>query len=372
MALAMAAMVMAAAVAGTTKAPAPKVTGPVSKAALGQAPRVEVAFVLDTTGSMSGLIEGAKRRIWSIARHIGEGKPRPELRIALVGYRDVGDAYVTRVHPFSADLDEVYQSLSSFRAEGGGDTPEHVSAAMRDAVEKLQWSSSDPRVLKVIFLVGDAPPHTDYQDGLDYRRHVADARARGIVVDAIQCGGDQKTAAVWSEVASIGLGHYARIDADGGMNATVTPYDAELARLGAELSSTVVISGRADERAKAAGSLAARNAMPAAVAAEAAAYAGAAPTVLASADLVDKPVAQQREELKAGNAPSLAGKTEAEALAELGARKTKREQLQKKIAEVQKKREAALREADGAPKDAFDAEVVAKLKERAAKVGITY
>ena len=349
---------------------APKVTGaPAKKSAA--APRVEVAFVLDTTGSMSGLIEGAKRRIWSIARRIGEGRPRPELRIALVGYRDLGDAYVTRVHPFSADLDEVYQSLSSFRAEGGGDTPEHVSAALRDAVETLPWSSSDPRVLKVIFLVGDAPPHTDYQDGFDYRRHVADARARGIVVDAIQCGADSRTAAVWSEVASIGLGHYARIDADGGMNAAVTPYDAELARLGAELSSTVVISGRADERAKTAGALAARKAMPAAVAAEAAGYIASAARV-AAADLVDRPAEEQKAALSAGHAPAMAGKSVDEAMAELGARKAKREELQKKIAEVQKQREAALRETDGAPKDAFDAAVVAKLKERAAKVGIAY
>jgi hypothetical protein len=365
MALAMAALVLAA--AGTAK-----MTAPAPKVAAGQGPRVEVAFVLDTTGSMSGLIEGAKRRIWSIARRIGEGRPRPELRIALVGYRDIGDAYVTRVHPFSADLDEVYQSLSSFRAEGGGDTPEHVSAALRDAVEKLPWSTSNGQVLKVIFLVGDAPPHTDYQDGFDYRRHVADARARGIIVDAIQCGGDPRTAAVWNEVASLGLGNYARIDADGGMNAAVTPYDAELARLGAALSETVVISGRADERAKAQTKMAARAAMPAAVAAEAAGYYAGAGAPLASADLVDKPVAEQRQELKAGNAPALAGKSEADALAELGARKAKREQLQKQIQEVQKKRDAALREAEGAPKDAFDAEVVAKLKERAAKVGIAY
>src|SRR5438105_4222659 len=84
-------------------------------------PRVEVAFVLDTTGSMGGLIEGAKRRIWSIARRIGEGRPRPDLRIALVGYRDLGDAYLTRVHDFTGDMDEVFANLSAFRAEGGGD-----------------------------------------------------------------------------------------------------------------------------------------------------------------------------------------------------------------------------------------------------------
>src|SRR2546422_5427869 len=63
------------------------------------APRVEVAFVLDTTGSMGGLIDGAKRKIWSIARRIGEGRPRPDLRIALVGYRDLGDEYEGHFDP---------------------------------------------------------------------------------------------------------------------------------------------------------------------------------------------------------------------------------------------------------------------------------
>src|SRR5687768_11903365 len=77
-------------------------------------PRVEVAFVLDTTGSMGGLIDGAKRRIWTIARRIGEGRPRPDLRIALIGYRDQNDAYVTRIHDFSGDMDEVYERLMSF------------------------------------------------------------------------------------------------------------------------------------------------------------------------------------------------------------------------------------------------------------------
>src|SRR5258707_14403802 len=100
-------------------------------------PRVEVAFVLDTTGSMGGLIEGAKRRIWSIARRIGEGRPRPDLHIALVAYRDIGDEYVTRVHDFTGDMDEVSGHLSAFPAAGGGDTPEHASAAMHHAAHRL-------------------------------------------------------------------------------------------------------------------------------------------------------------------------------------------------------------------------------------------
>jgi hypothetical protein len=345
----------------------PRVTPAPGQAALAAVrPRVEVAFVLDTTGSMGGLIEGAKRRIWTIARHIGEGQPRPDLRIALVAYRDLGDAYVTEVHPFTSDMDAVYQSLASFRAEGGGDGPEHVSAALHDAAEKLPWSG--PNALKVIFLVGDAPPHVDYQDGFDYRRHVADAKRRGIVVDAIQCGGDVQTAAVWREIASVGLGHYAQIDSQGGMNAQVTPYDAELARLGAELSGTVVISGDVAARAEAAKTMGARQAMPAAVAVEAAGYLARADR-LAAQDLVDRPVEEQRAELKANRAPALAGKTEAEALAQLAGQKARRAELQSKIQELQKKRDAALAAGE---KDAFDSEVVAQLKEKGAKVGIKY
>src|SRR4029450_13716652 len=59
-------------------------------------PNVEVVFCLDTTGSMSGLIEGAKQKIWSISNQIISAKPTPSVRMALVGYRDRGDDYVTK------------------------------------------------------------------------------------------------------------------------------------------------------------------------------------------------------------------------------------------------------------------------------------
>ena len=61
----------------------------------GHAPRIEVAFVLDTTSSMTGLIEGAKRKIWTIARQMVSGRPTPAIKLGLIGYRDRGDEYVT-------------------------------------------------------------------------------------------------------------------------------------------------------------------------------------------------------------------------------------------------------------------------------------
>src|SRR5439155_9498717 len=41
-------------------------------------PRIEVCFVLDTTGSMTGLIEGAKQKIWSIANEMTGARPTPD------------------------------------------------------------------------------------------------------------------------------------------------------------------------------------------------------------------------------------------------------------------------------------------------------
>src|SRR5262245_1049263 len=79
-------------------------------------PHIEVVFVLDTTGSMDGLIDGAKQKIWSICNKIASGRPTPDLKVGLVAYRDRGDAYVTKVFDLSDDLDAVHSNLMGFKA----------------------------------------------------------------------------------------------------------------------------------------------------------------------------------------------------------------------------------------------------------------
>ena len=96
--------------------------------------RIEVCFVLDTTGSMGGLIAGAKAKIWSMANDIISAKPTPEVRFALIAYRDRGDDYVTKITPLTDDLDAVYAQLNTFKAAGGGDAPESVGRALAESV----------------------------------------------------------------------------------------------------------------------------------------------------------------------------------------------------------------------------------------------
>src|SRR5437764_14212279 len=103
----------------------------------GDPPKVEVVFVLDTTGSMGGLIDAAKQKIWSISNQIAAGQPAPQVKIGLVAYRDRGDEYVTRVYPLTDDLDAVHTNLMGFKAKGGGDFPESVNEALHVAVTKI-------------------------------------------------------------------------------------------------------------------------------------------------------------------------------------------------------------------------------------------
>jgi hypothetical protein len=209
--------------------------------------RIEVAFVLDTTGSMSGLLEGAKAKVWSIANQLATGQPKPDVRIGLVGYRDRGDAYVTRRMDLTGDIDAVYAELFALRAGGGGDTPESVNQALHEAVTGLGWST-DPGVYRVLFLVGDAPPHTDYQDDVAYSESVDLARAKGIVVNTVQCGSLGTTTPIWREIARTGAGQFAAIAQDGAMVTLAAPMDDELASLNRALAETVLAWGAEEEK----------------------------------------------------------------------------------------------------------------------------
>ncbi|NUN52003.1 MAG: VWA domain-containing protein, partial [Planctomycetaceae bacterium] len=222
---------------------------PASLPAKEERPRIEVAFVLDTTGSMGGLIETAKRKVWSIANDLLRAKPTPDLRLGLVAYRDRGDEYVTRITPLDADLDRVYADLTAFRADGGGDGPESVNRALRDAVTKLSWTAGD-RVLRVIFLVGDAPPHMDYAEDVPYARTCEEAVRAGIVINTLRCGGAADTEKVWTEIARLSEGTYAPIPQEGS-EAVATPFDGRIAELGGRMSAGFVAYGEDEARERA-------------------------------------------------------------------------------------------------------------------------
>ncbi|MDB5322744.1 MAG: von Willebrand factor, type [Phycisphaerales bacterium] len=202
-------------------------------------PQVEVCFVLDTTGSMSGLIEGAKAKIWTIANQIVKQKPSPDVKIALIAYRDRGDAYVTQRFDLTADIDTVFKNLTAFHADGGGDEPESVNQALDEAVNKITWSP-DRAVLKVIFLVGDAPPHMDYAGEKQYPAICKEAIKKDLLINTVQCGTIANTTPIWKEIAKSSEGEYAAIAQGGNMALVEAPQDKEIAKLNTELGKTLI------------------------------------------------------------------------------------------------------------------------------------
>jgi hypothetical protein len=375
-----------------------------------QQARVEVVFCIDTTGSMGGLIAGAQAKIWSIVNGIVAGKPTPQIKVGLVAYRDKGDAYITQVTDLTSDLDSIHQKLFGFKAEGGGDAPEHVNQALDDAVNKISWSPKSEKVYRTIFLVGDAPPHMDYTDDVKYPESCKAAVLKDIVVNTVCCGNDRQTAQIWNDIAKKSEGQYTAIRQDGGVQVVATPFDTEMAVLSGKLIETGVFGGGASlrreaeeakrEALKEADEVAtAKDARRAAVAADrgeyrakvssaaASAPAAAAPENLASmgmnkavgkADLVgafERDKTKALDGLKNEELPEEMQKmTDGERKEYLAKKAGEREEIRKKIDELSKKRAEFIQDEQkkrGVDKG-FDAVVLKMLQEQGAKKGIEY
>jgi Mg-chelatase subunit ChlD len=341
-------------------------------------PKIEVVFCLDTTGSMTKLIDGAKRKIWSISNQIAGGKPVPDLKLGLVAFRDKGDEYITKVFDLTDDLDAIHGHLKKFEAKGGGDIPESVNQALDDAVNKIKWST-DKETLRIIFLVGDAPPHMDYKDDVKYPVTCRKACEKGIIINTIQCGDDAECRKHWQEICRKAEGSYVQIPADGGkVQIVATPYDKRLGEINTEMAkTTLVYGGAAQQRAdkdKADGA----TKLAAPTAADRAAY-NAKSGQVASYDLLDsiKKGKVKLEDLKKDQLPKeLQGKTLKEQKAHLEKLDKRRAELNKECLDLDKKRSdfiaTKLKEAKDGGKNVFDNQVLEILRKQAKKYKIDY
>ncbi|MEP7032054.1 MAG: VWA domain-containing protein, partial [Pseudolabrys sp.] len=194
------------------------------------------------------LIEGAKRKIWSIATAIVDANPDAEIRMGLVAYRDVGDEYVTKTFPLTTDIQGLYGNLLELRAQGGGDWPESVNEALHVGITKMSWTQGS-EICRIMFLVGDAPPHMDYAQDVKYPEVMRMARERGITVNAVQAGGARDTERVWRDIAQLGHGRYIPIPQDGGHLVVIeTPYDTQIIELQGHINGTVIPYGPRRQR----------------------------------------------------------------------------------------------------------------------------
>ncbi|SEU19047.1 vWA domain-containing protein [Stigmatella erecta] len=347
-------------------------------------PQIEVVFVLDTTGSMGSLLEGAKQKIFSIASRIATGKPTPRLKVGLVAYRDVGDEYVTKRFDLSEDLDTVFTHLRQLRADGGGDSPEHVGRGLGEAVSKMSWSSGR-ETMKVIFLVGDAPPASREQ-AWNFQQWSKAAKERRIVVNTVRCGSDGETEKAWKAVAKLTDGTFDSIDSSGGMLAVATPYDAELAEVNGQIAGKTLYTGTAAVQAENRGRAEQMAALPAESAAERISYmkkarakgtlgAGAvssAPTAVGGAvDLVEKP--EMLTGVKDAELPApLQGLSKQEQAAKVKTLVAERKALEERAAKLAAERDTWRQKNVTETSASFDDNVMKSVRKQAAGYGVAY
>lgn len=281
----------------------------------------------------------------------------------------------------TTDLDAVYEKLKGFRAEGGGDGPEHVGQGLGEAVKRLSWSDGK-KVMRMIFVVGDAPAHDDYGDEWNTQAMAKAALQKGIIVNTIRCGNDGSTENVFREISRLAEGHFISIEQSGGMARVETPFDADLAKLNADVAGTTLYAGRRVAREVSEGKARGMASMEAGAAADRLSYSaklggpsGAAPAapsaVAGSVDLTADPakLASLRDDELPDTLKGMKAE-EREALVKKNAET--RKALETKITVLSKQRDEWLAKNASKKADSFDEKVMSALKPAAAKVGVAY
>lgn len=169
--------------------------------------RLDVLFLIDSTGSMGGEIAKIQATLVSIAGRIDQSAGQPRIRYGAVTYRDRGDEYITRKFGFTSDLQSFQGWLNGIRAGGGGDVPESLNEALHVAVEGMDWDAGD--AVRLVFLVADAPPHLDYPNDYRYTTEAATAVRKGIKLYTIGASGlDPSGEYVFRQLAQLTFAQY--------------------------------------------------------------------------------------------------------------------------------------------------------------------
>lgn len=205
-----------------------------------QKPRMDAVFVIDATGSMGDEIDVVKKEVWTIANTLMSGKPTPDIRFGLVFYQDRGDSFLVKRTDLTRDVDRVHDELMAISAGGGGDWREHVGRGLHEAVS-MGW---DPNggVAKMIYLVGDAPGHDDYNDGYSIRAATDMARSKGIKINVIGCSGLDSGRPEFQRIAAATSGVYRDLTYqqvvidDTGQRRSVVYYNGDLYEADEELA----------------------------------------------------------------------------------------------------------------------------------------
>jgi hypothetical protein len=342
-------------------------------------PVIQVAILLDTSSSMSGLIDQARTRLWTIVNELAETKKggvTPRLEVALFEYGNSNlspeSGYVKKVTSLTTDLDLVSETLHALTTTGG---KEYCGTVIQQASRDLAWHP-DPGSLKLVFIAGNEP---FTQGNVDYRRSCRNATQRGIVVNTIFCGDhNEGIRTSWKEGATMTDGDYFSINHNRDIVHIQAPQDAELTRLSRELNETYIPYGekgiqkkiRQEEQDTMAEKLSPSVSADRASAKSSTVYRNS------EWDLVDavRDGKVEVESMEDDELPEeLSGMSSAERKTYVSRMQKKREAIQERIRTLSKEREAYIRSkrSESAERDTFDRAVLKSVRRQAVKKNFT-
>lgn len=218
---------------------------PVDRTAANATKKIKLALLLDTSGSMDGLIDQAKSQLWTIVNELAAakcGNDKPEVQIALYEYGNdrlaSSEGYIKLVTPLTNDLDKLSQDLFSLRTNGGSEFCGHV---IQTACRQLDWSA-DGGDLQLIFIAGN---EEFTQGSVNYQLACAEAKRKNIIVNTIFCGNFQEGInTYWKSGADLTSGTYSSIEQNSKTVFIPSPYDDKIDQLNTQLNNTYIEYGR--------------------------------------------------------------------------------------------------------------------------------
>lgn len=210
---------------------------------------VDLVVCLDVSGSMNGLIDSAKIRLWDIVNELAKMKPTPNLRVSLYSYGhstySASSGWVRKETDLTTDLDEVYAKLNALTINGG---EEYVARVSKTALVEQKWSTAK-NALRLMFVCGNEP--ADQDKAVHLPDVAALAKEQGVIINTIYCGSARSHETEgWAAFAAKCGGKYATIDMNRAKATPhiATPYDKDILSKNEKLNTTYVPIGEAGKK----------------------------------------------------------------------------------------------------------------------------
>ncbi len=204
--------------------------------------KVQIAILLDTSGSMSGLIEQTKTQLWKVVNTFIGAKQNgqvPFVEVALYEYGSgPGPHHLRAIQPLTRDLDQISEDLFALKTSGG---TEYCGAVISRATTELKWDTSAD-VYKAIFIAGNEP---FTQGPINPEGACKSAIAKGIIVNTIHCGDEQAgISGGWKSGALLADGSFLVINHNAAVVHIEAPQDARIVALNEKLNKTYIAFGK--------------------------------------------------------------------------------------------------------------------------------